>query len=256
MRIFRDGSDYLSSENARYHTRFLISVLQIEHGQRPCVASALNVDEWNHRQMIEGDWVIWVRNHKTTAMGPAVICLNPEELEHFAFYITTVRPMFSENLSEGAPFFVNRKGARILQTTAEPKRLGILITSSLARKAYQNMVVEAQQLEKKESLNSYLHHSEATASSYYRNIHLYQVKESRDLMRTLEKASKQSKTPRVTAPGSPQPGPSHRPDFSTVRQSDSPHPIDAIILTASSKQGFGVCKPSIDAQAEAHQETS
>ena len=248
--IMKMDKEMMTIEHARYFIRVLQAILQIRHAQRSGVGTGLTVGEWNARSTVQEHTVLFVLDHKTSAGGSAEICLDKEEYKQFEFYMRKICPMFSKDLSPNASFFVNNKGGRLDQTSKDLGRLVMTVNNNKVRKAYQ-MAAAGLDLAPTHmnSINLFLHLSEHTASAYYRNRELIQVVGSRDLLRSLLKGEKPTapiapnsttkpssskgkyrKRPHMRQPASPQPGssypqpgPSHRPDFSpTPSGSSSP----------------------------------
>ena len=239
--IMKMDREMLTAQHARYYIRVLQAILQIRHAQRPGVGTGLTMGEWNARSTVQEHTVLFVLDHKTSAGGPAEICLDKEELKQFEFYMRKICPMFSKDLSPNAPFFVNNKGGRLDQTSKDLGRMDMTVTNNDARKAYQTAAASLDLAPTHmNSINLYLHHSDHTASVFYRNRELIQVVGSRNLLRSLligekptapiapnsttkpsSSTGRYRKRRHMRQPAPPQPGPSHRPDISPAPSGSS-----------------------------------
>ena len=63
------------------------------NGQRPGVVQRMTVDEWVEQVEEDGEWVIYVINHKTSgAFGPAKVAVDDEICSLMVEYFLHVRP--------------------------------------------------------------------------------------------------------------------------------------------------------------------
>ena len=161
----REANSYISC------VRYLMCMLAFDHFQRPGVAQAMTVYEFDKGQWLEGRYIIGVRKHKRSGTGashmyPAVVSLTRDDHTLFAQYRTKVRrPMADETMemTDDALFFTTLGGKGYTNASSEidkmQRKCGVRRVSSNAARHWMETINRYGTTADQDGIGAYLTHS-------------------------------------------------------------------------------------------------
>jgi site-specific recombinase XerD len=152
---------------------FLFTQIFTDNANRPGVLADMTMDEYRRAQEEDGDYLIYIMNHKTAHVyGPAILVLSSKLMSWLRIFVEVMRAQVTT--SHTGPVFLtwNAQGmtsgqiTKAVQSVFRKAGVDIKVTSTSFRKAAVTKVHEDHP-ELSGKLSMLMAHKEATAKKYY-----------------------------------------------------------------------------------------
>ena len=152
---------------------FLFAQIFTDNANRPGTLSGMKMEEYRRARKEDGDYVIYVMDHKTAHVyGPAIIVLNQKLMSWLSIFVEVMRAQITTSktghvfLTWNAQSMISGQITRAIQSVFKKAEINQKITSTSFRKAAVTKV-HTQEPELSGKLAGLMAHRETTARKYY-----------------------------------------------------------------------------------------